>query len=239
MGWATLDVMSEFSLSAFDGVTIDGLEFCGKVYELFEAIRQGPDGTSRLRLRPSKVEKRLLEELMPIAAYIQYSYRAGRYISVRWLQGSQPFDAEVTQHGSYIDQGYFPRSSYLELTCVVHPKEHMQREHLEKKGGTFGLDGIHRLPSGELISEPVVYSNGNFIDSFAELVVRELTKKSAKSYPENTSLIVECILNTLYDPSEWRDLMDKVQSRMPKNGFREVFFHDSTHNYACLAYSPK
>jgi hypothetical protein len=231
--------MSEFSLATFDGISIDGLEFCAGVYKLFESIRQAPDGTSRLRLRPSKVEKRLLEELMPIAAYVQHSYRAGRYISVRWHQGSQQFDAEVTQHGSYIDQGYFSSAGYLEVTCVVHPKEHMQREHLEKKGGTFGLDGIRRLPGGELISEPVVYSNGNFIDKFAELVVGELEKKSAKSYPENTSLIVECILNMLYLPNEWRDLMDKVHSRMPKSGFCEVFFHDSTHNYACLAYPPK
>lgn len=231
--------MSETSLSEFDGVSIDGLEFSAMVYKMFEAIRQTPDGTSRLRLRPSKVEKRLLEELLPIAAYLQHSYRAGRYISVRWHQGSQQFDAEISQSGSYIDHGYFPSSAYLEVTSVVHPKQHMQREHLEKKGGTFGLDGIRRMPDGDLISEPIVYSNGNFIDSFAELVVRELTKKSSKSYPENTSLIVECVLNMLYLPSEWRDLMDRVHARMPTNGFREIFFHDSTHNYTCFAYSSK
>jgi len=231
--------MSEFSLATFDDIDIDGLEFCAMVYKLFELVRQAPDGTRRLRLRPSKVEKRLIEELIPIAAYIQHSYRAGRYISVRWHQGNQQFDAEVTQYGSYIDQGYFPSTAHLEVTCVVHPKEHMQREHLEKKGGTFGLDEIRRLPGGELVSEPVVYSNENFIDKFAELVVGELDKKSAKLYPENTSLIVECILNMLYLPNEWRDLMDKVQSHMPKSEFREIFFHDSTHNYACLAYPPK
>lgn len=48
-------------LSAFDGRLLDGLNFCRKVYLLFEQIKAGPDGTTRLRMRPAKVEKRLIE----------------------------------------------------------------------------------------------------------------------------------------------------------------------------------
>lgn len=231
--------MSAIDLSSFDSVELDGLQFCSMVYELFEKVRQAPDGVSRLRLRPSKLEKRLLEELLPIAAYIQHSYRAGRYITVCWQAGSQPFDARIYQHGSYIEHGYFPENAYLEVTCVVHPKEHMQRQHLERKGGTFGLEGIRRLPSGELISAPVVYTNGDFIERFSNLVGKELKKKSEKSYPESTSLIVECVLNMLYTPDEWRDLMNRVQECIPQSGFREVFFHDATQNFTCMAYPPQ
>ena len=53
-------------LAAFDGHLFDGLEFCAKVYALFESIRSQPDGIERIRLRVSLTEKRLIEELLPI-----------------------------------------------------------------------------------------------------------------------------------------------------------------------------
>jgi hypothetical protein len=237
---ASLGVMTDHEvLRPFDGIELDGLQFAAKVYELFEFVRQSPDGTTRLRLRPSLVEKRLLEELLPIAAYVQRHYRAGRYIHIRWHSGSQPFDAELRQRGAYVDHGYFPASAYLEVTNIVHPKEHMQREHLEKKGGTFGLEGIRRLPGGDLISEPVVYSGQDFVEYFGTLVVKEIEKKAAKPYPENTSLVVQCILNTLYTQDDWDLLMTRVRDSASESGFREVFFHDPTQNYMLTCYPRK
>ena len=89
--------MTSSSLSELDGVLFDGLQFCSKVYILFEQVRQAEDGPSRLRLRATGVEKKLIEELLPICKYVQAKYRAGRYISVRWINGSQQFDAEVRE----------------------------------------------------------------------------------------------------------------------------------------------
>src|SRR5262245_40761742 len=103
------------SLTDFDGQLLNGLEFCGKVYALFEHIRCGDDGKSRLRMRKSVVEKKLIEELLPICWYVQNSYRAGRYISVRWLNGNQKFDAEIRQCGAYVDLGQFPAAAHLEV----------------------------------------------------------------------------------------------------------------------------
>lgn len=98
------------SISAIDGQLLDGLCFCTKVYELFESIRATDDGRSRLRMRASAVEKKLVEELLPICKYIQTKYRAGRYISIRWVSGNQQFDAEARQCGSYVDHGMtFPQ----------------------------------------------------------------------------------------------------------------------------------
>ena len=226
-------------LQLFDGIELDGLEFCAKTYALFESVRQTSDGTARLRLRPSILEKRLLEELLPITAYIQRHYRAGRYISIRWHSGSQPFDAELRQYGSYVDKGYYPAKAFVEATNIVHPKEHMQREHLEKKGGTFGLEGIRRLANGELVSEPIVYHGQEFVESFAILINKELNKKNAKPYPDNTSLVVQCILNTLYTPSDWQQLMECVEETVASSKFREVFFHDPIQNYTFTGFPKK
>jgi hypothetical protein len=157
-------------------------------------------------------------------------------ISVRWQSGSQPFDAILFQHGAYVDHGYFPAKSYLEVTNVVHPKEHMQREHFEKKGGTFGLEGMRRLPSGELLSEPVVYSGQEFVSRFAGLVAKDLEKKNAKPYPDDTTLVVQCVLNTLYLPSDWEALVQLLHEPVSSVRFREVFFCDPTHNYMHTSY---
>ena len=152
--------MKEISLLQFDAKLIDGLQFCTKAYSLFEEIRIQPNGVSNLRMCATDVEKKLLEEILPICKYIQMKYRTGRYISVRWLQGNQQYDAEIVEQGGYIDAGCYSINSFLEVTCVMHPNEYLRRELLEKKGGAFGLNGIRRLKSKEIESEPVVYTNG-------------------------------------------------------------------------------
>jgi hypothetical protein len=132
-------------LIKFDNHLLDGLQFCSLVYGLFEDIRGQEDGPSRLRMRPNKVEKKLLEELLPICKYIQASYRIGRYMSVRWVDGNQTYDAELVQRGAYVSKYYYPPNGYLEVTCTMHPKEYLSRELLEKKGGCFGVNGLKRL----------------------------------------------------------------------------------------------
>lgn len=75
--YMVLAVMKDVPLSQFDGIRLDGLEFCSKVCRLYESIRYGADGPSRMRMRPSRVEKKLLDELMPICKYLQASYGPG------------------------------------------------------------------------------------------------------------------------------------------------------------------
>ena len=82
-------------LSAMDGECMDGLIFCGRVYDLYEQIRSEPDGVERIRLRKSIVEKRLIEELIPLARYIQARYREIFRIEVTWSSGSQPYDPVI------------------------------------------------------------------------------------------------------------------------------------------------
>ncbi|MFH0934926.1 MAG: hypothetical protein V1879_06940, partial [Pseudomonadota bacterium] len=93
--------MATDPLAQFDGHLIDGLQFCSMAYELFESIRNTPEGLTRLRRR-ARPEKKLLEEILPICKYVQTSYRPGRYISVRWINGSQQYDAELVQRGAYV-----------------------------------------------------------------------------------------------------------------------------------------
>lgn len=228
--------MPTTALAQFDGNLLDGLEFCSRVYTLYEAIRDASDGPSRMRMRPSRLEKKLLEELLPICKYVQASYRPGRYISLRWVDGNQQYDAEVQQRGAYVCNNYYQATGYLEVTCVMHPREYMSRELLEKKGSAFGLEGIRRLKSGEIESLPVAYTNKDFIDSYSKLLIEQISKKTMIPYPPNTTLIVQCTLNFPYMKDEWDLLIFQVQASLYETPFREIYLYDTVCQYSHWVY---
>ena len=223
-------------LAQFDGRLLDGLRFCSKVYRLFESIRRGVGGASRMRRRPTRLEKKLLEELLPICRYVQASYRLGRYMSIRWIDGDQQYDAELRQRGAYVSRNYHPARAYLEVTCVMHRNEYLVRELLDTRGHAFSLEGIRRLKNRNIESVPVAYSNREFVESYAELVKERLTAKAQKQYPKNTTLIVECTLNLPYTEDEWEDLMGRVRPALSACPFPEVYFYDTLGQHSLLTH---
>lgn len=82
-------------------------------------IRSEPDGLGKIRLLSSKREKRLLEELIPITQYIQTRYHVGNRMKVRWLSGSQPYDAIIWTPLPMVDKGGMPRKITIEVTTIV------------------------------------------------------------------------------------------------------------------------
>ena len=228
--------METTPLAEFDGKLLDGLEFCMKVYALYESIRASPDGPSRFRMRPTSLEKKLLEELVPICRYVQASYGPGRYMSVRWIDGDQQYDAELEQRGAYVSENCYPAKAFLEVTCTMHRNEYLSRELLDKKGSAFGLEGIRRLKNGDIESVPVGYTNREFVESYAELVKDRIASKAAKLYPKDTTLIVQCTLNMPYMPDEWDDLMARLQPTLSKVPFREIYFYDTLGRHSLIAY---
>jgi hypothetical protein len=69
----------QLDLLTLDAQILDGLDFCRRVYDLFDQVRSDPDGIAKLRLRRTKNEKRLIKELIPIARYVQARYHEGRH----------------------------------------------------------------------------------------------------------------------------------------------------------------
>lgn len=91
--------MAELSLNTFNNRVMNGLVFCKKVYDLYEQIRKSPNGLEKLRLRRNKSEKKLIVELVPLAKYVQARYSCGRHIRIKWIDGSQEYDAIVWHSG--------------------------------------------------------------------------------------------------------------------------------------------
>jgi hypothetical protein len=220
--------MNDTLLRSLDGCLLDGLEFCRRTYDLFETVRAKPDGIDRLRLRAGVTEKRLLEELLPICRYVQTYYRAGRYINVRWVNGSQSYDAELEQRGEYINQGYYAPQAYLEATCVMHANEHWIWNLLSEGKGAFAPEGITKERKQPVQSVPVGFTNLEHVESFAPLVLSQIRKKAEIPYPEQTSLVVQCSLNSLYTAAEWQALVQAVQQELRDVPFTEVLLFDGT-----------
>jgi hypothetical protein len=224
-------------LSTFDGQLLEGLDFCGKVYDLFDQVKRGPDGIAKLRLRPTKNEKRLLEELIPIARYVQARYREGRRIKVRWLSGSQPYDAVLWSSGELVKHRMAPKKILVEVTTSVHQNDYLARKLLHERGGSFGVKGVNRdRETGEIISKPHVRSNDEIPANLANQIIERLKRKSEKKYPLRTVLIVNCIPNNLILESEWSDAVERVKKAQAHLAFLEVFLLEAIMSHSATLY---
>ena len=226
-------------LSSLDDKLFDGLKFCLKVYDLFDQVRAEPDGLGKVRLLNSKREKRLLEEMLPIARYIQERYRAGNRLKVRWLSGSQPYDAIIWTPLSMARHTSIPRKIFVEVTTSRHENTHLSRKQLHETGGSFGAKGIRinkttRVPD----SSPYVYSGPEHISDLACQIISRISDKAKKSYPPSTLLIINCETDTVILEDEWNEAIKQVKTTGVYKVFREVFL-TGLHYSATLWGSPR
>lgn len=220
-------------LADFDNHLMDGFEFCKKAYGLFEEVRRSPNGVERLRLRKGRLEKKLIEELLPIARYIQARYSHGRQLKVRWKDGTQNYDARLLSSGALVDVHLAPKGQYVEVTTAVHENDHIARAISNKTGRVFGVKGIEKDPqTGEYVSQPYVYTNRELSEDLADKILERIAAKAKIKYPTNTSLVIQCFLDTLFLEDEWEYAIEKVKGSGIQHRFREIFVFDSNHHYA-------
>lgn len=113
-----MSIFPALDLSAIDGIRVDGLEFCARVYRLFD-VGAGPHTTHA-------GFKRYVEELLPLTRFIQRKYSVNWRIAIEWHSGSQPWDARLYNSGPMVDQGLVPATFYLEITTAGHPHEFLE-----------------------------------------------------------------------------------------------------------------
>ena len=225
------------TLADFDNRLMNGLDFCKKAYGLFEQIRRSSNGVERLRLRKGRLEKKLIEELLPIARYVQARYSHGRQMKVRWKDGTQNYDARILSNGALVDVRLSPKSQYVEVTTAVHENDHIARSISNKNGRVFGVKRIQKDPqTGEYISEPYVYTNEELSEDLAQKILERIKAKTKIKYPTDTALIIQCFLDTLFLEDEWAYAIQKVKDSGVEHRFREIFLFDSNHHYAATLY---
>lgn len=220
-------------LTDFDNRLVNGLAFCKKVYDLFLHIRSTRDGIKRLRLRKGETEKKLIEELIPIARYVQARYNQGRQLKVRWIKGFQQYDARLLSSGPLVDRRIAPKRQHLEVTTAVHENDHLLRRIIDEKGHAFTAKGIViDRKAKKVTSDPYAYRNDESQDDLANRLVERIRAKSTITYPTGTVLVIQCFLDTLFLEDEWNDAIERVKRAGVKHRFREVFIFDSNHHYS-------
>ncbi|MGH9437981.1 MAG: hypothetical protein ACRD22_08805 [Terriglobia bacterium] len=227
-------------LKGLDDCLLDGLEFCKRVYELFDQVKSEPEGIEKLRLRPTNREKKLLEELLPIANYIQARYFAANRIKIRWINGSQQYDAILWSPLMMVRNAGVPRKLFLEVTTSAHKNDYLARRLLHEDGGSFGAKSIHRdRTTRKPVSTPYVIVNDEGIDDLARQIASRLTEKGQKNYPCNTVLIINCIADGVVLDSEWNDAIARVKAMNLHNSFREVFLIEHVGRHCATLYGDR
>jgi len=224
-------------LSDFDNHLMNGLDFCRKAYTLFEEIRKSPDGVERLRLRKGRLEKKLIEELLPLARYIQARYSHGRQIKVRCIDGNQSYDAQLLSSGPLVDKHYVSKKQAVEVTTAVHENDHISRRLLHEHGHTFGAKGIKKgVKTKNYISLPHVYANYKASEDLNNKLLERINEKNKVTYPENTTLIIQFFLDTLFTEDDWEHAIQMVKNSGIMHQFYEIFVFDSIHHYSATLY---
>jgi hypothetical protein len=224
-------------LEVFDNHLMDGLLFCKRVYDLFDKIKSNPNGIKRIRLRKDTVVKKLIEELIPIARYIQTRYSQGRRLKIRWIDGGQHYDAKLLSTGFLVDMQMVPKKQYIEVTTAVHENDHVSRKLIVEKGGSFGTKGIviNKKPKS-IISNPYVYRNGEAQIDLKDRILARIKAKNKINYPSETVLVIQCILDTLLIQHEWDEAINELRGTQFSHNFSEVFLFDSNHHYSATIY---
>jgi len=181
-----------------------------------------------------------MAEILPIAKWVQESYRPGRRIGITWRDGGQRFDAEVIQVGAQIENSTIPERCILEVTQAVHPKDHLVRKHLAIHGHAFSPDGMSRNADGSTDSQAVSYDRLQRSMGDAGLVLDAIRKKTNKrpAYPDGSLLIVVMTPSCLHLTDEWAAMLDAVDDSMEFGPFREVYVYDESTYRGRVFYRP-
>ena len=227
----------KYSLSDFDDKLLNGFLFCEMAYALWEDIRQTADGIERLRLRKSDEDKKLVEELIPVAKYIQDHYSYGRQLKVKWKNGSQNYDAELYSSGFFVEHEEAPQHCYIEVTTAVHKNDHILRNLIHEGEGRFTVKGVKKDSlKKKYISEVYLYDGYEHVIDLADQILKRIIAKNEKNYPDNTVLIIRCCTDTLICDYEWEAAIHKVKKEKVQCRFKEVFVFDSNHRYTSTIY---
>ena len=218
-----LEVPVVYKLNDFNRKVIDGLEFCRGIQEFLRQLQEEPKGSPNVLDRERR-EKKVIEELYPIQEYVKACYEPFCWADVEWHDGSQPYDAVLHQKGKLVDEGFRPKKLFLEVTVACHKDDHLARHELALRGYSFGPGKIKKnRQTGVPESTPCCFEGVEPASDLADLVIDRIKAKAEKKHEQETVLIVTIHGHHVLLPDEWHFLVDRVRSKQPVHGFKEIF----------------
>jgi len=127
--------------------------------------------------------KKLVEEIIPIAAFLKYFEIPGRRVNCKYFPGNQNYDARIKIRGNEVRRNFLKESYFLEVTSAVSAYNYLERESLSIHGAVFGggkihSEGLKHQGNRRIISEAVA-EDGDAVVIKASDWIRECLKAKA------------------------------------------------------------
>jgi hypothetical protein len=178
--------------------------------------------------------RKLVQEILPLTAFLKHFERPDRRIKCRYFSGNQNYDAKLKLEGADIDKGFFEAAYFVEVTKAEdEAHEHLRREALHLYGSVFeGKDirkvGSKRKGTYKIESHAVAVDMDYDVKEAMELVKKVLEKKYAKRkpYPSPCLLLVQVETGRPLALTEWCTFVKEIQSAVNREKFRATYIID-------------
>lgn len=228
------DRVTQLSLESFHEKWLNAYNFSRRAHVAFRQLRSSKDGMTKIRKREHGLPKKLIEEILPLARFAMLHMSPENDLRVRWVDGSQSFDAQFKDLGYGATAGRFPKSGFIEVTSAYHPNSYVGRKLMNEGRGFWGLDGLSvDRKSGQILAAPAVRTSLSAADQMAEIAMRQIERKARIEYPKGKTLIVDFCSGTRFDPHEWAHLKHRLSTEVGSNQFHRIFLLDSLSDWYC------
>lgn len=179
------------------------------------------------RARGSGV-KELVEEVMPLAALLKHLENPELSVRCKHVGGYANHDALLKLSGVPVDQGFFERDYYVEVTSAICPLDFLRREALSRYGSVFGGPKIRRVGSrkrgtNEIVSQAAAQDGDSPLLEALSWVKDRLSAKAEKEYPKPCILIVNVEPDRPFGIGEWAALAKGVSGNVDRKKFKMTF----------------
>jgi len=197
--------------------------FVSRAYSVLEQFSD-----NEVRLREGKGCKELVEEIIPIAAFLKHFEIPGRQVKCKYFSGNQNYDAKIRVQGRDVSLDFIKESYFLEVTTAVSPKDFLEREALSRYGSVFGGGDIERVGStrkrnDKIVSKPVVEDHDAVTIKASDWIRARLQAKANKVYPKPCILLVQVEPERPLSIHEWSAVAKDVQPSVDREVFAATY----------------
>lgn len=178
--------------------------------------------------------RKLVQEILPLTAFLKYFERPDRRVKCRYFLGNQNYDAKLKLEGSDIVKGFFEATYFVEVTkAECEEYEHLRREALHLYGSVFGGKDIRKVGSKrkgtyKIESRAMAVDMDYDVKETVELVKKVLEKKYSKRkpYPSPCILLVQVETGRPLALTEWCILVKAIHGTVNREKFRATYIID-------------
>ncbi len=188
-----------------------------------------------IRARSAEGSKELIEEILPLSAFLKYLEIPNRNVRCRFKGGSEEYDAEIRISGPEVVRGHIKSQYYVEVTTATSPVDYLRREALDRYGGVFHDPEIRRIGSrkkcnDQILNQAVALDDKTEVENAIKWVKDRLQSKGDKTYPKPCILIINVVPEWPLSLAHWCYLATQVEDLVDRKTFERTYIVSCSEN---------